>query len=142
MTVLWNGRRAGLDEQFAQDIDDLLAPSPFAWSVTFGFRSFAAQDALYQKHLAGGPLAAPPGHSAHEHGLAVDVAELVPSGVATHECWDTSRPAWPWLWAAVKASARLHSGHDFPPVAPADDDHIQAVKWYAVRDELKAQGKW
>jgi hypothetical protein len=37
------------------------------------FRSRAEQEALYAKYLAGGPLAARPGTSLHELGLAVDV---------------------------------------------------------------------
>ena len=41
--------------------------------VTSGTRSFAEQDELFKKHLAGGPLAAPPGKSNHNFGLAFDV---------------------------------------------------------------------
>jgi hypothetical protein len=40
--------------------------------ATYGFRTYQEQEALYQKHLAGGPLAAPPGHSMHEQGKAMD----------------------------------------------------------------------
>lgn len=109
--------------------------------VTSGLRDSAKQAALYaQGRTAPGPIVtnAPPGHSAHEHGLAIDVALQLPAGLS----WDTNDPAWPRLWAAVKASQGLHSGHDFPPVAPADDDHIQAVRWYAVRAQLIENGQW
>jgi peptidoglycan L-alanyl-D-glutamate endopeptidase CwlK len=41
--------------------------------VTSGTRSFAEQAELFKKHLAGGPLAAPPGKSNHNFGLAFDV---------------------------------------------------------------------
>jgi LysM repeat protein len=44
-----------------------------------GYRSYAQQAELYRQYLAGqGPLAAPPGTSAHETGRALDVA--TPSG--------------------------------------------------------------
>jgi LysM repeat protein len=40
-----------------------------------GYRSYAQQAELYRRYLAGvGPLAAPPGTSAHESGRALDVA--------------------------------------------------------------------
>jgi hypothetical protein len=40
-----------------------------------GYRSYAQQAELYRQYLAGtGPLAAPPGSSAHETGRALDVA--------------------------------------------------------------------
>jgi D-alanyl-D-alanine carboxypeptidase/LysM domain len=40
-----------------------------------GYRSYAQQAELYRRYLAGaGPLAAPPGASAHETGRALDVA--------------------------------------------------------------------
>jgi LAS superfamily LD-carboxypeptidase LdcB len=40
---------------------------------TSGFRSAEQQQKLYDAHLAGGPKAAPPGSSAHESGLAIDL---------------------------------------------------------------------
>jgi peptidoglycan L-alanyl-D-glutamate endopeptidase CwlK len=41
--------------------------------VTSGMRSYAEQAELYAKYQAGGPLAAPPGKSNHNFGLAFDV---------------------------------------------------------------------
>jgi LysM repeat protein len=38
------------------------------------FRGYSEQQQLYDEYLAGGPLAAPPGTSAHETGNAVDLA--------------------------------------------------------------------
>lgn len=43
--------------------------------VTSGFRTYQEQAALYQRYLAGGPLAARPGTSSHEKGQAVDVTD-------------------------------------------------------------------
>jgi hypothetical protein len=52
-------------------------------SVTSGFRSYAKQAGLYAAYLAGtGNLAAPPGHSSHERGQAVDVTDYGAFGAA------------------------------------------------------------
>lgn len=123
-----------LDREFAADIVDLLGLSEYAWRVTEGVRTWEHQSALYEKHLAGGPLAAPPGHSAHEHGLAVDICRFG-AGI---ESWDYAKdPAWEWLFAACLKHPRLHSGHDFK-----DDDHIQAVKWQDVKANLIKTSRW
>lgn len=46
------------------------------WYVRSGYRSFAEQDRLYKRYLAGeGPLAAKPGHSNHNLGRAADVGD-------------------------------------------------------------------
>lgn len=42
--------------------------------MTSGYRSLAKQRALYNRYRRGGPLAAAPGNSAHNYGLAVDIA--------------------------------------------------------------------
>lgn len=139
MAVQWIADKTKLDPEFATDVEELLAASEYRWVVLGGFRTPAEQAVLHDRTIHGGPLAAAAGHSAHNYGLAVDVAPRAADGTLD---WNIKHPAWPWLWAAVKASPRLHSGHDFPPVAPADNDHIQAVKWYKLRDELKRDGKW
>ena len=134
MSVRWQVAHDQLSPPFYEDVNTLLVESAYAWAVTFGFRSIEEQAALYKKHLAGGPLAAPPGQSAHNYGLAVDVAILLPSGKLS---WDESGPEFPWLWEAVRQSPRMHSGHSF-----ADDDHVQATSWQAKRIALKASGEW
>jgi peptidoglycan L-alanyl-D-glutamate endopeptidase CwlK len=42
--------------------------------ITSGTRTFEEQEALYEKHLQGGPLAARPGYSNHNYGLAFDLS--------------------------------------------------------------------
>jgi len=42
--------------------------------ITSGYRSLAKQRKLYAAYKRGGPLAAAPGRSAHNFGLAVDIA--------------------------------------------------------------------
>jgi len=54
-----------------------------------GFRSWDDQNALYQRYLAGGPRASPPGHSLHEQGLAVDCERIV-NGVGSWAVEDYS----------------------------------------------------
>lgn len=141
MSVHWDVPKDKLDPEFCADVDKLLSDSPFAWVVTYGLRTCAEQKALWEQgRTKPGEIVtnSPPGESAHEFGFAIDVALLVDG----RESWDTSHPAWPWLWSAVRQHPRLHSGHDFPPVAPADDDHVQSLAWYKKREELHASGQW
>lgn len=127
----------------------MLGDSPFNWAVYRGWASTAQQAELYKKFKAGGPMAAPPFHSAHEAcspegepaALAVDVVRLSSTG---EELWDyETHAAWGWLWHACKIHPRLHSGHEFPPKAPADNDHIQyQSEWQIYKANLRAAGKW
>lgn len=137
MSLRWDVDRARLDPEFADDVDAVFGADEASWVVHYGWRSREEQAALYRRHLAGGPLAAPPGRSPHEHGLAVDFHEEI-DGRADY----TVGPHWRRIMAAVDAHPRLHGGWHFPPVAPADDDHVQAVKWYQVRHDLIAAGTW
>lgn len=123
----------GLEPQFYQDIEDLLNASKWDWYITSSTRSLIEQDVLWKKYLAGGNKAAPPGQSAHNFGLAVDV---VPDGDETKPglqmMWDILKSTVgvkvdkPWLWLrnAVKKHPRLHSGWSF-----GDWPHIQKYNW-------------
>lgn len=113
-----------LDATFYNNVSAALTPGPYLWRIVFGFRSNLAQQILYEKYLKGGALAAPPGQSAHNYGLAVDVV-LVINGV---EQWNYLHPGWSWLWLVVLKSSGLHSGKVFN-----DPDHIQAVNWRLKR---------
>ena len=119
--IVWKCSTDGLEPGFRDDIEKLLADSPYEWHVMYGYRTLAEQDVLYQSYLRGGPLAAPPGHSAHNFGLAVDV-QLIVNGDAI---WNTDYSGWPWLFAAVAKHPRLHSGKSFN-----DYDHIERVNWH------------
>lgn len=64
---------AGLYEPLASIVSKVIAAAQGAVSVISGWRSRAQQERLYAKYLAGtGNLAAKPGTSKHERGLAVD----------------------------------------------------------------------
>ena len=122
--IAWKVDRSKLREPFATDVDGLLAADEGNWFVTYGFRTRDQQAALYAKYLQGGPRAAPPGMSAHESGLAVDVT-LVVQG---HDDWDYVDAAWRRLVAVVYAHPRLHSLDGI-----GDTDHIEAVHWKDLR---------
>jgi D-alanyl-D-alanine carboxypeptidase len=147
MSLKWDVSQTGLDAVFLADIIALLSVGPYDWAVTFAVRSYAEQAALYAKYQDGGPEAARPGESAHEFGLAVDVVHITPSGGRS---WIyESDPAWGWLWVQVRASPAMHSGHDFPPAALADNDHIEAYRWShtqsgqpSVIAQMRANGTW
>lgn len=123
MSVVWKVDRSQLREPFASDVNDLLDADPSTWYVTQGFRSTAQQAALYQKHLDGGPLAAPPGQSAHEAGLAVDLT-LVRDG---KDVWGYTDPDWRRIVEKVRAHPRLHSLDAY-----GDTDHIESVNWRKI----------
>lgn len=146
MALKWTVGTKDIDPAFLADITALLTDSPYAWAVTYGYRTYAEQAALYAAYEKGGCEAAPPGRSAHEAGLAVDLAWVTPAGGLS---WDYSQPAWAWLWRAVAASPTLHSGHDFPPAAPSDDDHVESYRWAhstsagpSVIAQREAAGTW
>jgi hypothetical protein len=117
-----------LNPQFRQDIQAVLEYSPHWWTVTHGFRSLAEQNALWLAYQAGGPKAAPPGKSAHNYGLAVDVALDGSPAPGLQPDWDTSHAGWIWLFDAVFRHPRLHSGRSF-----SDSDHVERLGWKSFR---------
>lgn len=72
-------RRINLDLLYPEFRDrclDLLADAQdhgLTFVATEGFRSFERSQALYVTYKRGGPRAAPPGLSAHNYGMAIDV---------------------------------------------------------------------
>lgn len=77
-----------LNPDFLERLLNLLADAQSQYRnyvCYFGYRSYDEQKMLYQAHQAGGPLAAPPGLSAHNYGLAVDVFYQTAGGKAS---WD------------------------------------------------------
>lgn len=126
--IAWGSYRADLQTAFADAVDACLGPLMAVWVVTYGFRTYAEQAALYAAYQAGGAEAAEPGHSAHELGLAIDVALQRDHGALS---WNYSTdPEWHILWAAVRAAPILHSGVDFPPPAKPDEDHIERLHYW------------
>lgn len=115
-------------------VDNVLGPLPDIWYATYGWRSTQEQTALwlvYKKWMEdnpgkkGGPRAAPPGHSPHEWGLAIDVVlDQDAEKQGLQPSWDLNDPRWARLIDAVKRSKWLHSGVSF-----GDAGHIELVNW-------------
>lgn len=122
MSVIYQINRKLLQPQFDLDTNTVLANSPFKWIVTWGFRTLEEQAKLHDIYLHGGPLAAPPGESAHNFGLAIDVVLIDKAG---HWNYNTFSLGWIWLFAKILNHPRLHSGKGF-----GDADHIERYKWY------------
>ncbi len=129
MSVTWRVSKSQLRQPFADDVDKLLADDLDEWVVTEGFRTSEYQQTLYDKYLQGGPLAAPPGHSAHEKGLAIDVS-LVQNKRTN---WNYKDPAWRRLINKIHLHPRLHSLDDH-----GDSDHIEAVNWRIIASQVNA----
>lgn len=122
-----------LDPAFRQDVEAFLNDSPYTWGVCYAFRSLDLQADLHRKYLAGGPRAAPPGRSAHNFGLAVDVVlDGDPQKPGIQMDWVTTHAGWLWLKAKSIAHPRLRTGWKY-----ADFGHIEAVGWEKV---AKAKG--
>lgn len=111
---------------FRADIQALLEGSPHTWLVLETFRSMARSQALYDLFMAGkGPRAAPPGQSAHNFGLAVDVVlDVDPVKPGLQPSWDTNLPGWLWLRGATLVHPRLKGGWKF-----GDWPHIERLNW-------------
>ena len=116
---------ADLDPVFRSDVEAFLTASPYTWGVVYGLRSLALQKELYDKYVAGGPRAAPPGRSAHNFGLAIDVVlDGDPTKPGIQMDWVTTHAGWLWLKAQSIAHPRLRTGWKY-----ADYGHIEAVDW-------------
>jgi LAS superfamily LD-carboxypeptidase LdcB len=75
-----NGEAAGLHPELKEAVDKLIAASDGSIQLVSGFRSHAHQQRLWNEALArygsaeaADDWVAPPGHSMHEKGLAVDL---------------------------------------------------------------------
>lgn len=90
------------------------------------FRENSYQAGLYEKFLAGGPLAAAPGLSFHEYGLAVDIVEIKNG----RPVWDN--PNWPKI-ASVFRNYGFQWGYD---LWKKDKPHFQKTFGYTTA-ELK-----
>lgn len=68
------GKVSGLDKKFLEQLSAFNAAAGGRYSVLSGYRSIAHQQQLYNRYLAGrGPVAAKPGSSQHNFGLAADL---------------------------------------------------------------------
>lgn len=129
MAVIWRVDKEKLRVGFRYEVNKLLEESPYTWVVLSGYRSLEEQQVLWEKYKAGGPRAAPPGKSAHNFGLAVDVVlDGDPEKVGLQPDWNTSHPGWQWLFEAIAAHPDLYSGRSFN-----DASHIEKHGWDPAR---------
>lgn len=135
-------RRIDLDllhPEFLQRLLDLLADAKeqgVHFHVTSGTRLYDEQARLYALYKAGkGGKAAPPGHSQHQWGLAVDVArdaDLVKVGLQPR--WDAEG----YLILAVLAPKHgLHSGASY-----GDSPHIGWPSYISGADMAPLRKAW
>ena len=69
------GKVQGLNKKFLEQLSAFNAAAGNRYTVNSGYRSVAHQQQLYNQYLAGrGPVAARPGSSQHNFGLAADLA--------------------------------------------------------------------
>lgn len=143
--MIWDVPQDGMDPTLIADLEGIKGD----WAVTSGLRTQAQQEADWEKGRALQPdgtwaivnadavvTNSPPGHSAHEFGLAVDVARIATS---RERVWDYKHPAWAEMWNFIDQSPRMHGGWHFPV---ADPDHVQSVGWWKKKQELMDAGKW
>ena len=113
-----------LDPVFLRDFNALMEACRahgLTFTTTFGYRSLDEQAALYRAHLAGGPLAAPPGLSAHNFGLACDV-------LCPHREHDKGGPCYDEM-------AALAPRYSLETLAPEHDyGHVQRIGWRMFHD--------
>jgi hypothetical protein len=133
MALLWRAADpALLNQTFRLAVEALLHQSPYLWVIDRGYASLDAQNVLYQRYVAfregRGPFAgkaAPPGRSAHNFGLAVDVildTDVIRPGV--QPSWNTDLPAWRWLRTACQTNRVVENGWWF-----GDWPHLQRRDW-------------
>lgn len=93
-------------------------------------RSSEKQRQLHRLYLSGkGGRAAPPGRSAHEYGLAIDVnIQDYPDGKNVNAFSRKGRQ----LYAQLHAIARRYGLTDIMADAPDDPFHLQAPNWRRV----------
>lgn len=123
----------GLNGTFAQRLRALLDAAPGPGTIASGFRTRDQQAALYAKNPK---LAAKPGHSNHERGLAADLS----FADARTKAWVHANAArfglffpmsWePWHIEPIGARSASGEHSDFDPdaytIQPTDDDHREA----------------
>lgn len=121
-----------MDLQFVKDIKELFDSTKDTWYGTFTYRSYATQAKLYNDYLRTGlNRAAPPGKSAHNYGMAIDVVlDIDPKKPGLQPSWNTGLKSWLWLFAKVKMHPRLKSGITF-----GDGGHIERYKWWRYIDK-------
>lgn len=130
---------ATLEPSFRQAVEELLTNletvSGIKWVITSARRTMAEQKKLYdQGRSTPGEIVtkAPPGSSAHNFGLAVDLCPLDKTG----ECWwNAPERYWKMMGELAEGMGLVWGGH-FASIM--DKPHIESADWRKQRDLWKA----
>lgn len=134
MAKTWVGMNAELELRGK----GMIAESGGLLWMTEGVRTRAEQQAFYDAYLAGGTLAAKPGTSNHEKGLAVDIAcEWVNNALRARlaKQWGLYTPVRGEPWHFELDPARLPLEQPKPVYVPEEDedemanDAARTVRW-------------
>jgi peptidoglycan L-alanyl-D-glutamate endopeptidase CwlK len=120
-----------------RELANTLAAENIEIRVTQGLRSWDVQNALYQQgRTTPGHVVthAPPGHSWHNFGLAVDVAPFQ-AGLPD---WNVSHPEWPRL-VSIAEGLGLVSGSMWTPLPECDWPHLQYVGRFPTTPDDEAR---
>lgn len=128
-----------LEPEFREKVEDLLVMAEQAtglhWIVTSGRRTMKEQESLYaQGRTAPGKVVtkAPAGSSAHNFGLAADLAPLKMDGTIW---WEAPRMKWR-IMADLALTLGLTSGFYFKSIF--DAPHVESKDWKLVQAKWKA----
>ena len=131
-------RLSTLEPDFAETVKTLLMGAAiatgFQWVITSGRRTMAEQTALYaQGRTTKGPKVtnAPAGSSAHNFGLAADLAPMKDGKIY----WNAPDIVWKQM-ADVAVSLGLTAGYYFKSFK--DMPHIESTRWKTVQADWKA----
>lgn len=129
-----------LEPDFRSNVEQLLAILPSVtgrtWVVTSGRRTMAEQQHLYnQGRTEPGKVVtnARPGSSAHNFGLAADLAPLKADGSAID--WNAPRHVWQ-VMADTAQQMGLVAGFYFHSIV--DMPHVESPTWKAAQADWKA----
>lgn len=134
----------GVNADLASRVDALIAASHGRINVQSGFRTLAQQTALYAKEPN---LAAPPGHSNHEKGLAVDlggdyalIAQLAPQfGLVLPMSWEPWHVELPGQHTSSSPLAYTQSPYGDPN--PTADPNLTTTGQYQLATASDAMRK-
>lgn len=121
---------------FAQELFDIARMANVRPRVTSGIRSYATQQQLYKAWLAGHSKypAAPPGHSAHEYGLAFDM--VVDGDVNQSDCGVVWR-SWGGIYGGEEDPIHFeHPLFRYLPLRPDPTPAVQQVPVYTPSSTL------
>lgn len=124
----------GFREKIVTLLDSAEQKTGYKWIVTSGRRTMSEQKKLYdQGRTSSGPVVtkAPPGSSAHNFGLAADLAPMKEGKI----WWEAPKSVWRQM-ADCAQSMGLVAGYYFKTIF--DAPHVEDKAWRTVQAKWKA----